>query len=64
MQSISYFQKEYKYAPLSLFSLEETNVKTAEWELRKHRGKASDAYKEESDIKLAPDSLIYQGKLK
>ena len=39
-------------------SLDETNVKTAEWELRKHRGKASDAYIEGSDIKLAPDSLI------
>lgn len=64
MQPISSFQNEYKYAPLSLFSLEETNIKTAKWELRKHIGKASDAYKEGKDIELTPDSLIYQGKLK
>ena len=57
------FQKKYRYFPLSLFSLDETNVKDAEWELRIHTTKANERYFKGDDIPIPRDSLIFQGKI-
>ena len=66
-------KKEYQYYPLSLFthsgfifeikcSLDEFNVKDANWELRVHVGKPNEDYKKDTDESLPFDSLIDQGR--
>ena len=58
------FQKEYGYFPLSLFSLDETNVKDAEWELRIHTTKDCIRFIKGEDVSIPRNSLIFQGKEK
>ena len=64
MAGIEKFAMKYDYIPLSLYSTEPLNVIDAKCELRRHWGLANEDYNEDQDVELAPDSLIYHGKIR